>query len=309
MKSKTLIIILAILVVILGINYFMEKKKGDRTLLADLVEADTSTISTIAIYPKSYNKEEIKFLKEGDEWMVAFEDVKVGTDENTMKSILRDIHGLKPSRLASTSDEKWEKYEVTDSLGIEVKITDNEGEETHLIFGKFDYNQQSRKSASYVRIAGEDEVYAVEGYLSMTFDRTPESFRDRTLINGDHLTWSRVTFTYPGDSSFVMTNEEGLWHYDGIVGDSISSMNYLASLARLGGNQFVDDFDLSMSAPTHTIVIEGENLETVTLDAYPSGAPHGYVVVSSENKYAKVSGSSGLFDRTFISKNKYILKQ
>ncbi|MEA3444159.1 MAG: DUF4340 domain-containing protein [Bacteroidota bacterium] len=309
MKSKTLLIILAILVILLSLNYYMDIKKGDRTLLADLVDADTSEISTISIYPKAFNKKEIKFIKEGDEWMLAFDDIKTGTDENTMKSILGEIQNLKPARLASTSDSKWEKYEVNDSLGIEVKITDNDGELTELVFGKFDYNQQNRKSASYVRLAGEEEVYAVDGYLSMTFDRGPESFRNRSLIEANHLLWTRITYNYPGDSSFVMISEKGRWHIDGIGTDSLSTTNYLASMSRLGGNQFVDDFDISQSTPSHTIVFEGENLETITLDAYPTGDAHGYAIVSSENKHAIVSGGSDLFDRTFISKNTYLTGQ
>ncbi len=302
MKSKTLIIILVVLAGLLSIDHFLDK--SDSTLLTDLVAADTTEISAIAFYPKAFGKKEIKFNKESDIWMLSFENTKVGVDDNMLNGILLGIQNLKPVSLASNSDSKWEKYEVTDSLGIRLVITDNAGETTELILGKFDYNQETRVSVNYVRVANSDEVYAVDGYLSMAFDRTPESFRDRSLITADHLLWTRVTYTYPGDSSFVMISNQGRWEIEGVKTDSISAINYLASMGRLGGNLFVDDLDISELTPTHTIVFEGENIDKITLNAFYVGEPHGFVVTSSENKYAVVSGND-LFDRTFISKDAY----
>ena len=289
MKSKTLIIIFAVLIVILGINYFMEKQQGDRTLLGDLVEADTSALTAISIYPKSNGKQEIRFEKEGDEWILVFEDKKVTADKNTLQSILREIQDLKPSRLASSSESKWEKYEVTDSLGIGVKIEVDGDVIADLIFGKFDYNQQTRKAVSYVRLTGKDKVYAVDGYLSMTFDRDIESFRDRSLIMADQMQWTRVTYSYPGDSSFVLIKgDDGRWLADGMMVDSLVCANYLSSMARLGGSVFVDDFDISQNTPSHTITFEGENMEVITLNAYPAAPVHGHVLNSITIFYTRI---------------------
>lgn len=308
MKSKTLIIIFAILIVILGITYFVEKQKGDRTLLADLVEADTSAITAIEIYPKSAGKKEIRFEKVGDEWMLVSGDKKFTTDDNSMKAMLREIQELKPSRLASSSEDKWEKYEVTDSLGTFVKMEVDGDVVADLIFGKFDYNQQTQKAASYVRLAGKDKVYAVDGYLSMTFDRDRESFRDRSLILADQLQWTRVTYSYPGDSSFVLQKDEaGYWTTDGMQIDSIACANYLASMARLGGTVFVDEFDPSQNTASHSITFEGENMDVITLDAYLAAPVHGHVLVSSQNPSTVMSGNNGLFDRVFIPKSNLYL--
>lgn len=301
MKSKTLIIIFAVLIVILGINYFVEKQKGERTLLGDLVEADTSDLTAITVYPKMEGKKKIRFEKDGESWVLVQEDKKLAADKNAMQAMFTEIQNLKPSRLASSSEDKWEKYEVTDSLGMRVTMEANGKINADLIFGKFDYNQQTQKAASYVRIKGKDKVYAVDGYLSMTFDRGSESFRDRSLIMADQLQWTRVTYSYPGDSSFVLQKDTtGHWFADGMPVDSITCANYLASMARLGGSVFVDDFDIAQNIPSHTMTFEGENMDVITLNAYPADPVHGHVLNSSENPNTVVSGNNDLFNRTFV---------
>lgn len=306
MKSKTLIIILVVLGAALAINYYIENKTGDRTLLGDLVAADTTELTAISVFPKVNNKEEVRFVKDGDTWALELEGKKVSADKNAIQSILREIQNLKPARLASTSEEKWEEYEVTDSLGIQAKMEVDGKVVADLIFGKFDFNQQTRAASSYVRINGEDEVYAVNGYLSMTFDREAEGFRDRTLINADQSQWTRISYSYPGDSSFVLTKgEDGYWLADGQAVDSISCANYLSSMSRLGGNVFADDFDASTSTPSHSITIEGENIEPITLDAYVADPAYGYVINSSQNKGIYMSGNNDVFNRSFVNKAKF----
>ena len=307
MKSKTLILILILLVIILGANYYIENKKGDRTLLADFIEADTSEITAFRIYPNEFGKKEVKFLREDNHWAVEYDGKHVKADKSTMMSMLRDLQDLKPSRLASTSEKKWEKYEVTDSLGVEAKI-EVEGEMvSDLIFGKFDYNQQTRSAASYVRINGENETYAVKAYLSMTFNRKPDAFRDRSLIMADKFNWTRVIYDYPGDSSFVLSRDTaGYWTANGLPVDSITCANYLSSMARLGGNGFVDEFEPSTATPDYTITFEGENIDKITLDAYNYSAPHNHVIVSSENPSTVVSGTDDLFNRTFVPITNFI---
>jgi hypothetical protein len=76
-------------------------------------------------------------------------------------------------------------------------------------------------------------------------------------------------------------------------------------MARLGGTVFVDDFETSQSTPSHSITFEGENLEVITLDAYPAASPHGHVMVSSENPTTILSGNNDLFSRTFVPKAKF----
>ena len=310
MKSKTLIFILLILVVILGVNYYLENKNGDRTLLADLVEADTSAITAFSIYPNEFDKQEVRFVRGNDDWKVQYDGKSVNADKSTIFAMLRDLQDLKPTRLASTSKDKWEKYEVTDSLGLSAKIEVDGDVVADLVFGKFDYNQQKQSAASYVRLADQDEVYAVKAYLSMTFNREPEAFRNRSLIMADQFKWTRVTYTYPGDSSFVLTKDgNGYWMADGMAVDSLACANYLASMSRLGGHTYVDEFDPAVATPSHTITFEGENVETITLNAYPWDHPHYQVLVSSKNPSTYISGNNDLFNRTFVPRSKLMMQQ
>ncbi len=308
MKIKALLIILVALIVIFGISKFYDNKKGESTMLTDLVDVDTSEITAIYFYPKEFDKKEIKLFKENNKWNLSYDDKVVAADENSINSILVQIDGLKPKRLVANSKDKWEKYEVTDSLGIVVKIESNGNLVSNLVIGKFDYNQNTRAGTSYVRLKDDKKVYLTDGFVSMAFNRSPDTYRNRSLINADSKDWTRISFNYPADSSFVLTKNNDSWIIDGVQVDSMATANYINSLSRLGGNGFVDeDLNTSISQPDYTITIEGNNLNPITLDAYNAAALNDIVIVSSQNKDSKFSGNAGkIFERIFVGKQKFV---
>ena len=308
MKIKALILVLLVLVTIFVISKLYDGKKGESTLLTDLIEVDTADISGICFYPQSYDKKELKLHKVGNEWKLSYDDKTVTADQNAIKSILTELDGLKPKRLVSNSEEKWEKYELTDSLGTSIRIESNGEIVTSLMLGKFNYNEQTRTGVSFVRLTDDTKVYSTDGFISMAFNREPNTFRNRSLIQAESNDWTRITFNYPADSSFTLSSNNGTWMLDGLQVDSMTTANYVSSLSRLGGNDFIDDdFNSTMAQPDYTITIEGANQSIITLDAYNIVSLNDIAIVSSQNIDSKFSGNSGdIFKRTFVSKHKFV---
>ena len=58
-----------------------------------------------------------------------------------------------------------------------------------MIIGKFTFKQQGRITTSYVRLAEEDDTYATDGILSMTFNQGINTWRDKTVIKGNKDDW------------------------------------------------------------------------------------------------------------------------
>lgn len=291
-------------------NHFFNKDAGETTMISDIAVIDTAAVDALIFYPKDYNFNEIQLKKEGDKWNVHYDNRKVVASSTAIQSILAQIAVLKPKRMVAKSNTSWEKYEVTDSTGIRVKVNEDGAEVADLMIGKFIYNQQTGSGTSFLRRYEDQEVYAVDGFLNMAFNREPGSFRDNQLIYKDAAAWNKITFSYPGDSSFVMMKENGYWLVNGQATDSLASAAYVSSLSRLGSTAFLDDAAINVASPQFSISIEGDGMiEPIKLNSYNLGGEMTSVVTSSLNKDGMFDGHvSDLSLRTFVGIDKFLVK-
>ena len=316
MKSKTLIIILIVLLVAVAITKLVDYNKGERSFKGKLVSLDSAKVSAIKIYPKSYNFQEVKLMKENSEWKLFYDDKIVNADISSVQSMINELRTLKTTRQAARSSEKWGKFELTDSTGTRVIVEENGDVVADLMIGKFSYKQAKNQNpyqqqqgtmTTYVRLTDEEEVYAVTGYLSMAFNREPNSFRNKFLINADIENWTKLSFDYELEESFLLVNENGKWTLNGMLTDSVETRNFLNSLAHLYSSSFVDDIDESkLTNNTHSLIIEGNNSTPIEIKAYSVDDENEQIITSSENEKTYFSGKlEELFNKVFVNKTKF----
>jgi hypothetical protein len=309
MKQKHLILVFLVLLGVFLANYYFNKDKDETTMIADLALIDTAEVSAMIFYPKESDFQEMKLEKAGDKWRLKYGNKDVAASSTAVQSILTQLNFLKPKRLAAKSVNSWEKYEVTDSLGTRVKIQENGEQVADLMIGKFIYNQQTGAGTSFVRRYEEDEIYAIDGYLNMAFNRKAEAFRDNQLVYTDAASWNKLTFNYPADSSFVLMKQDGYWFANGQPTDSMAVASYVSSMSRLGTTVFLDDADISATAPEFNITIEGDAMMPIELYSYNLGPARSSVMTSSMNEDGLFDGTaSDLSTRTFVGINKFLLK-
>ena len=111
---------------------------------------------------------------------------------------------------------------------------------------------------SYVRLAGEKEVFAVEGFLRMMFSRSASEFRDRTLLQVSGNELSRIAIQTPGEQ-FSLTKSENNWMVDGLLADSAAMADYLSGIRQLTSSAFIEDEAHVSGAPTHTVTLEDDS--------------------------------------------------
>jgi len=75
---------------------------------------------------------------------------------------------------------------------------------------------------SHVRVADDDKVYLVDGYLSLMFNNNPSMYRDKNICRFQEDQPLGLLFIYPADSSFVLTKTGNNWYVDDIRADSPS---------------------------------------------------------------------------------------
>lgn len=317
LNTKTLIVLLVIFLGIYLVTRLTEKKE-DRSFKSQLVEIDTSQVTRIEVVPKIGGGDIITMERSGPEWTLKSAGKSYKPDVNTIKNILNELNRMRTERVAATDPSKWKEYEVTDSTATQVKIYDDGDLLTDIYLGKFSYSQapnqqqnpyqrQQAKMSTSVRLAGEDKVYNVEGFIKMNIQPKVDTYRAKTLcaVPKDDIT--RVTFDYPGIDNFTVTNENGKYMVNGQPADSSATARYLMKLAKLTSSSFVDDVEPTTNVPAYTVKVEGNNTVPVELKAFPADSVNQYIITSSLVPDSKYSGSKGrLFDRVFVQKDEFL---
>ncbi|MBW6460616.1 MAG: DUF4340 domain-containing protein [Bacteroidales bacterium] len=306
LSSGILIIFLIILMAIYLIVRFSGPK--DRTFRDKAVSFDPASITQMLIDNPGQD-EVIDLQFTGSRWELHSKGKVYEADSNVIKTIISQLSDLPTKQYAGRGPDAWEKHEVTDETAPLVTMKSGDKTVASIYIGKFtftmpkeqqqQFRQQQGDMTSYVRLGGEDEVYAVDGVLRINFNREADEYRNKTLsnLNPDDIT--RMIFEKMG-TSITLELVEGNWLLDGMPADSASVVSYRSTLARLSGNKFVEE-NILQGPPDQSLRLEGNNFSPVTISAYPVADTNiHYVITSSQNPGAYFNGKeTDLYNRTF----------
>jgi hypothetical protein len=321
-KKKTIlklagvfIFLLALVVVVL----LVDQKKGKKTFRTDLFEADTAEVTAITIRTRAEPDQPITLEKRKSGWHLKSGDRQFSAEPDRVQEVLRTLDDLHATRVAATDKARWKEFEVDDSSATKIVVKKDKKTLSTLYLGKFsyqmpknanpyDYYNRQPKISTYVRVGDEKFVYVAEGFLSMLFNRNINEYRNQAIIRSNKADWTRLTFTYPADTSFVLAKEKGIWSADGIVVDSSGAAEYLGSIESVSCANFVDDQKPLSGKPDFSLTIEGDNrVSPIVISAFAADSMHGYLIRSSENEGVYFSANqSGLMNRIFVSRKKFL---
>ena len=298
-SNKNLWIIFAILLVAVILIFTTESTKKERSFKKDLVSVDTSAITSLSIFPKSKPGQEVKLLKNNNVWSVFAENGKSYTIPNfKMQSLFGELTKIKPKRVAARSKAKWSEYEV-DSAATRVVVNENGNEVLNLIIGKFAF-QQPRSMSTFVRLMNENDVYEVDGFLEMTFNKDAKSLRDETVVKSDKNKWNKITLTSNVFESYELVKVDNAWLIDGIATDSAKTTNVLSALSRLTNSDYLDNIEENILPPLESkLVIELSNGNNIELTSYKNDSQ--YIIRSSQNLESYFDGNK-IGKKIFITK-------
>ncbi len=314
LNTKTLLIIFAVLLLAVVLLNTVGSKHNERTFREKLFEADTSAITSFVISGKN-SANDVKIVKKSKGWKVEKNAKLYNADENKIANLKNELQRLRPERIAATNRKKWKQFEVGDSLGYHVKTFVGNELVSDVVIGKFSYKQpqnpnpysrQQGKMTSYVRLEGEDIVYAVDGFLRMSFQQEAKAYMNSYIINANKSNWTQLRFSYPSDSSFTLSNQSGKWLINGLMADSASVASYFLSIQRLSNHEFAEEIELkSTNASEYALTIEGNNMPTIVVKAKTNDGQN-YLFTSSQNQGMIFKASKeSLFDKLFVSSAKF----
>lgn len=305
-------IFVVLLLIVLGVEVFNGKDRKNSSFKSELINVEPDEIGSFIVYNKNEPAVPVTFTKNGEHWSISKEDKQYNASPQAIDAIKGLISKVSAERIVANNKNKWDEYQVSDSAATRLIVKNNEGKEIgDLYIGKFNYTQpktqnqnpyqrQQGTMTSFVRMNNDKEVYAVNGYLSMAFDRDIKYMRDPVIMNGNYRNWSKVNVSLPGDSSFVLEKSNDTWMMNGEPADSASVVEYLENIQNLSSTSFYDE--AVVSQPQRSITIEGSDLDkTVQIDAYEIGSKH--IIASTENKNTYFeSGSDNAFKKLFQSR-------
>lgn len=299
-SNKTLWIVFAILLVAVILIFSTESTKKERSFREDLVTIDTSEVTSIILYPKSKPGQQISLVKDDDIWKVSADESGKSyiVPDYKIKNLLGELIKIKPKRVAARSKSKWSEYQV-DSAATRVVVNERGSEVLNLVIGKFAF-QQPRSMSTFVRLYAEKDVYEVDGFLEMTFNKDVNSLRDETVIKSDKEKWNKLSFNYSEGGSFELVKIDDQWTVDGTPTDSAKTVKALNTLQRVTSTEYIDYSPNEMPSQQNSeLIIELTEGDSIQIAAYRNDEK--FVIASSQNKANYFDGNK-IGDKIFITK-------
>ena len=308
MNNKILGIVLLLLLGIYGATQ-MFSGKTESSYKSEIVEIDPATVTLMKIYNKADNMEEVLLKKEGENWTASKGGLTVAAKEDAISSMLSMLELIKAKRIASKSKDKWKDFEVEEGAGNRLMVYAGDKLLSDLYVGRFQFNQQAQQSrqapsgTSYLRLGGADNVYALDGFLSMSLGQGFNSFRNKSLVKLDKAQISGFSVKAE-KGNYSCTKVGNIWQTgEGVKLDSTKVANYINALAAVNGGDFVDDVNKAelTSLPTQSVTIQtSEKPNPVVLNCYfKEGEAKPYIIHSSENDAYFLSDDKGIPVRVF----------
>ena len=296
-SNLKLILGLVLLVLIyLAVVYFDSSKSAP--LEKQLVSIDTSKVTRLTIQT---GDETVNLYKGSGLWQVDLPSgKKVTAVTSKVNSVLGQLMDIRTDRLAATNEDKWAEYQV-DETGTKLKVQEGDEITLDMVVGQ-------SGSISYIRIAGEDEVYASDDFKGLSNNDNINHYRDNTFVRMETDSIESITFNYPDDSSFQLTNKQGAWTIDDdTLTDSVKTIDYFRKLKLKINDDFAAEDGSSLGTQMAKIEIKLSNQAPVFITAFEDPAD-SVIYQSSINEEAYFSDTT-LGKEFFIGKSELMISQ
>jgi Domain of unknown function (DUF4340) len=283
MSNKKLLYLFLGLLLIFGLTQLFNTKK-DRSFKSELLNVDTSVVNKIVIHAGADNHKETVLNKSVSSGWTATQGQKtVPVVPGTLDGILRELPLMKIKSIATQSKEKYNEYEISDSIASHIEVFAGSKKVADFYSGKFGFNPQTNSMLSYIRVKEDPNVYATDGFQSMTFNAAFSSFRDKNILKVSADQIQKIN-TISNGNKFDLVRSGSSWILNGNpLKDSTATQNYLNSIQSLSGVDLIDEFSKS-SSPIHSAVVESAG-NSFTVDIYASGDTlKPFIVHSSANQ-------------------------
>ncbi|MCS6971937.1 MAG: DUF4340 domain-containing protein [Turneriella sp.] len=185
-------------------------------------------------------QEKRTFARTSDGWSVELAGSPLGVlraDSSKVETGLKNLFEARRYQEVSSNKDSYGEYEVRDS-DLQLLLEGENGEKiAQVILGKY----SGAGNASFIRLADEDSVYAVKGFLRGDWNQEFDQYRDRTLLR---LARENVReIKVEGKSNFTLkSDDKGNFNLEPPRATDKNKVNtFLSDLLELTGTRFAKD--------------------------------------------------------------------
>ena len=297
MKVKKEYVLLVLIILVLSVYLYF--RSTDRTLyeipgVPDLAGDD---ITEIDIYRSGAAT--ISLNKKDDQWVIKPQGFLADTDK--VKAMVNHIKKIALTALVSEAKD-YNRYELGDDQKITVKARTGDKLGRDFDVGKTAPSYQH----TFVKLAGDANVYHARGNFRSNFDQTVESLRDKTVFSFDkneiteiQISKGQETLTLERKEVSVepeptqkaekekktTTKKETVWlNPEGRVGDASKVSALLKALSDLACKKYTEDRKkVDFKDPLYKVLLKGLQEYTLSIFAKKSKEAKDYPGVSSLN--------------------------
>jgi hypothetical protein len=294
-NNKILIAILLLLAVAFVFTKLFRSPARESNLEADLLKIDTSQVTEVKLH-LPHHKADIQLMKEGKRWNAIQHGKTAATEGYPVNNLLQAMVNIKPERVVSRKKEKWDTYGVSDSTSIAAVVMAGSRELARWHIGK------ESEGLTYLRPAGEDNVYAVAGAPRVAFDKTFNDWRDKSLLRLKKDLITKISFQYPADSSFVLEKKDKDWTIGGVKADSAKVEKFLDKLRAKDHSAFADTYNAT-TPPDVTLTFFNGEATQATVKAWRHTF-YQWILNSSQQPDVYFSDEGGVLARELLVSRK-----
>ena len=319
MKTKKLIILGIILVVVVGI-IFLSENIGSRKSSGKTKEFfpgfSANGCSAFLIADKNGS---IKIKKQSDIWVIeskgeekesasileetvvkdpsSTSEFEYPADSASAAAVFEKLSAMKKDELISQNPEKQEVFEVDSIKGTLVEVWDSKNNS----LGKFRIGKSGPDwSSNFVRMVGSNDVYSVSGSIKYAFFSEEKRWRDKTVLKFDPSLTNKITLAKK-DSAVIhlekTADTTGIkWNItspEKIPADSATVAKMITGLSKLLTSNFeenlqADDSITGFNSPylVITVALDTGEKKKITL---------GNLREADNQRWVKADGKEAIF--------------
>ncbi|MEL7220520.1 MAG: DUF4340 domain-containing protein [Bacteroidota bacterium] len=238
-KNAPFIIIFALAVLAYGLSQYWELNRSARfeAVLLDFLPQNITRIDL-----QKAGDEAFSIRRNEDRWVMSQANLHETVKASAVDELLKRLRSIRTATIVTDKTKEWESYGVAEDQGIKVCLHQKEDNTTCLRLGRYTYTEQEKRLSAYTRLAGQREVYAINGMAVSLLDGRPDYFRNKQLIQLNEKVVSMKWQTSDQVFELIHNNEQWVTSNEQLA-DSLLWDNYLQSLPTLEGHQFADDID------------------------------------------------------------------
>ena len=278
----------------------LDERRPDPPFQAPLIEIDTAAVAAIRIHQVA----SLSFQREATGWIVSDGRLHLKAVPSKMAELLNALHYIRAEHLLEPAPGI--DFGLDGESGISIRVYTSNGLTEAFTLGRFHYDEEMRRSITYLRLAGQREVYAVDGLQTLPLRAEFEDFRRRDLLRLPALRFDSIAYQR-GDTTFCFYRSGDRWQSsDGQLLDSTEVAGFFQRLRRLQGATFADDFDelMAQQLQHRSLALYHASLPTpLFVYSYHDSTRHPPFVLRS-SQYPEIffaSDSSGLYRDVFAA--------